>query len=148
MLSSPHHSGKLARWGQDLNIRYKPGNADALSRACVGDCRGEDDIGQVLWWRVIGGDEVEVGGAELLEMLEADEEVVEMVRLVEEGVLPSSESRSNGRAIQACSDRWCTVVHGGSRPRLVVPSGNQGKKTWSWCCPIYHILEVTQLWTS
>jgi len=41
MLNTPHHSGKLARWGlilqdMELEIKYRPGrknsNADALSR--------------------------------------------------------------------------------------------------------------------
>ncbi len=121
----------------DLNIRYKPGrrnaNADALSRAPVGDCHGEDDRPDVVV-AVVDGDEVEEGAELEIRMLqEADEEVVKMVRLVEERVLPSSESWSKKLMVELSrlaliyGVLWCMDSARGSMPRLVMPSENQGK---------------------
>ena len=146
LLNSPHPSGKLARWGHvlaelDLDIRYKPGrrnaNADALSRAPVGSGQRVESREEVVVAEVTASEEVVVGVgrslAEMAELQRQDSEVVEMMELVQKGLLPGDERHHKKLALEL---PYLVVLDGvlwyvdkarGNRPRLVVPKSLQHK---------------------
>ena len=93
--NTPQPSGKLARWGMaiqelDLRIIHRSGrhntNADVLSRYPLQQLGEDDSVSGIVA-------DIEVTN-ELADLQRQDEELVEVIRFLETGVLPSDEKRA------------------------------------------------------
>ena len=127
VLNTPNPSGKHARWwtrvygkGVNITFQYRPGkanaNADALSRCPQAPAPDAELVGDEIQVAAIGSDDCSVGDRNIDTLLKCDpisgtsasfEEdqrkdpaMVEIIRFLEEGVLPDDPDRARKLALQ------------------------------------------------
>ncbi len=100
MLMAKHPSGKLARWAAviaelDVDIQYRPGrhnaNADALSRAPVGEAEETSVSQPVLQVTNESSGNTSIPSAEMVELQQGDPQLRQVRDYLQSGVLPAVE---------------------------------------------------------